>query len=49
MTAERIEAVFSVEAAVERRSLLGGPARARVLEAIAEARARWAQERTTAR
>jgi argininosuccinate lyase len=45
MTAERIDAVFSVEAAVERRSLLGGPARERVLDAIAEARARWARER----
>jgi argininosuccinate lyase len=42
MTAERIAGVFNVEAAVERRSLLGGPARARVLEAIAEARTRWA-------
>ena len=42
MTPERIDAVFSVEAAVERRSLLGGPARERVLEAISEARARWA-------
>jgi argininosuccinate lyase len=42
MTPERIDAVFSVEAAVERRALLGGPARVRVLEAVAEARARWA-------
>jgi argininosuccinate lyase len=42
MTPERIDNVFSVEAAVERRSLFGGPARARVLEAIAEARSRWA-------
>jgi len=42
MTPERIDAVFSVDAAVERRSLLGGPARARVVEAIAEARTRWA-------
>ena len=42
MTPERIDAVLSVEAAVERRALLGGPARARVLEAVAEARARWA-------
>src|SRR5690606_18749016 len=48
MTDERIDAVFSAEAAVERRSLLGGPARARVLEAIAEARARWATERSGA-
>jgi argininosuccinate lyase len=29
------------EAAVERRSLVGGPAKARVLTAIAEARTRW--------
>ncbi|HTV22988.1 MAG TPA: argininosuccinate lyase [Polyangiaceae bacterium] len=48
MTPERIASVFSVEAAVERRSLLGGPARERVLEAIAEARARWAKERSGA-
>jgi argininosuccinate lyase len=45
MTPERIDAVFSVEAAVERRSLFGGPARERVLDAIGEARARWARER----
>jgi argininosuccinate lyase len=42
MTLERIDGVFNVEAAVERRSLLGGPALARVQEAIAEARGRWA-------
>jgi len=30
------------EAAVERRALVGGPAKARVLQAIAEARTRWA-------
>jgi argininosuccinate lyase len=42
MTPERIDNVFSVEAAVERRSLFGGPARARVLEAISEASSRWA-------
>jgi argininosuccinate lyase len=42
MTPERIDAVFSVEAAVERRALFGGPARARVLAAAAEARGRWA-------
>ena len=41
MTPERIDAVFSVEASVERRALVGGPAKARVLEAIADARARW--------
>lgn len=49
MTPERIDAVFSVEAAVERRSLFGGPARERVLEAIAEARARWASAHTPER
>jgi argininosuccinate lyase len=49
MTEERIDAVFSVEAAVERRSLLGGPARERVLDAIAEARARWQNERSPER
>lgn len=43
LTDERIAAVFSVEAAVERRQVIGGPARIRVVEAIAEARARWAQ------
>jgi len=48
MTPERIDAVFSVEAAVERRSLLGGPARERVLEAIAAARSLWAKERSAA-
>ncbi|HMJ15967.1 MAG TPA: argininosuccinate lyase [Polyangiaceae bacterium] len=32
---------FDPEAAVERRSVVGGPARVRVLEAIADARARW--------
>jgi argininosuccinate lyase len=41
LTPERISAVFSVEAAVERRALVGGPARARVIEAIADARVRW--------
>jgi argininosuccinate lyase len=42
MTPERIASVFNIEAAVERRNLLGGPARVRVVEAIAEARSRWA-------
>jgi argininosuccinate lyase len=41
LTDERIREVFSVEAAVERRKLFGGPARARVQEAIADARSRW--------
>ena len=35
--------VLDPEAAVERRSLVGGPARARVLEAIAEAEKRWSE------
>jgi argininosuccinate lyase len=42
LTDERIREVFSLEAAVERRKLFGGPAKARVREAIADARARWA-------
>ena len=37
-----IRDVFSIEAAVERRKLLGGPAKQRVVEAIADARGRWA-------
>jgi argininosuccinate lyase len=41
MTPERIAEVFSVDAAVERRNLFGGPARQRVLDAVAEARTRW--------
>jgi argininosuccinate lyase len=41
LTDERVREVFSVEAAVERRKLFGGPARARVQEAIADARSRW--------
>src|SRR5688500_14857124 len=35
------QSAFDPEAAVERRSVVGGPARARVLEAISEARTRW--------
>ncbi len=42
LTSEHIEQMFNVEAAVERRRLLGGPARVRVLEAIGDARKRWA-------
>jgi argininosuccinate lyase len=42
LTEAQIREAFSAEAAVERRSLLGGPARARVLEAIGRARANWA-------
>jgi argininosuccinate lyase len=38
---EEVQAALSPAAAVERRNLPGGPARARVLEAIAEARQRW--------
>jgi argininosuccinate lyase len=41
LTDPLIDAMFSVEAAVERRQGIGGPARARVLEAIADARSRW--------
>lgn len=37
-----IESMFDVDAAVERREGIGGPARVRVLEAIHDARARWA-------
>jgi argininosuccinate lyase len=40
---EQIDAVFNVEAAVERRQGIGGPARVRVLDAIADARTRWGQ------
>jgi hypothetical protein len=42
LTDQLIEAMFSVEAAVERREGIGGPARSRVLEAIGDARARSA-------
>jgi argininosuccinate lyase len=45
LTPEHIEQMFNVEAAVERRQLLGGPARPRVLEAIQDARQRWAAAR----
>jgi argininosuccinate lyase len=41
LTDELIDSMFSLEAAVERRQGIGGPARARVVEAIADARARW--------
>jgi argininosuccinate lyase len=41
LTEELIDAMFSVEAAVERRQGIGGPARVRVQEAIADARVRW--------
>jgi argininosuccinate lyase len=37
-------AVLSPPSAVERRSVFGGPARQRVVEAIAHARQRWAAE-----
>jgi len=43
LTDQHIEAMFSVEQAVERRQGIGGPARVRVVEAIADARARWAE------
>lgn len=38
---ERLKDVLDPGAAVERRAVLGGPARARVISAIAEARRRW--------
>jgi argininosuccinate lyase len=41
LTDDQIRDALSVEQAVERRALSGGPARARVIEAIAEARACW--------
>ena len=49
LTRERMAEVFSPEAAVERRKVLGGPARVRVVEAITEARARWASVSTVGR
>ncbi|MEB2311664.1 MAG: argininosuccinate lyase [Sorangiineae bacterium] len=36
-----LRSVLDPEAAVERRDVVGGPARRRVLEALADARARW--------
>jgi len=42
LTREGMAEVFSPEAGVERRQVIGGPARIRVVEAIADARARWA-------
>ncbi|MCC6217239.1 MAG: argininosuccinate lyase [Polyangiaceae bacterium] len=39
--APEIAAVLDARAAVERRAVVGGPARARVVEALAEARERW--------
>jgi len=41
LTGPDLALALDPEAAVERRSLVGGPAKARVLTAIAEARARW--------
>ena len=38
---EAARGVFDPEAAVERRAVVGGPARARVMEAIFDARQRW--------
>ena len=38
---EEARAVFDPEAAVERRAVVGGPARARVMESIFDARQRW--------
>lgn len=42
LTGSVVASVLDPRAAVERRALPGGPARQRVVEAIAEARARWA-------
>jgi argininosuccinate lyase len=42
VTREQMAEVLSPEAGVERRQVLGGPARVRVVEAIADARVRWA-------
>jgi len=41
LTGPELALALDPEAAVERRSLVGGPAKARVQSAIAEARARW--------
>lgn len=41
LTKEQVVEAFSLEAAVERRKLVGGPARQRVLEAIDDAKTRW--------
>jgi argininosuccinate lyase len=39
-----VQAALDPVQAVERRSVLGGPSRSRVAEAIQEARSRWAKE-----
>ena len=41
LTGPELRLALDPEAAVERRSLVGGPAKARVQSAIAEARTRW--------
>jgi argininosuccinate lyase len=41
MGGDEARLVFDPEAAVERRAVVGGPARARVMEAIFDARQRW--------
>ena len=41
LTGPELALALDPEAAVERRSLVGGPAKARVAMAIAEARSRW--------
>jgi len=41
LTGPELALALDPEAAVERRSLVGGPAKARVSSAIAEARSRW--------
>jgi argininosuccinate lyase len=41
LAADEVKSALDPRQAVERRAVVGGPARARVLEAIADARARW--------
>lgn len=43
LSGEGVRAALDPRQAVERRGLIGGPAKSRVLQAIAEARARWAE------
>ncbi|HKO52536.1 MAG TPA: argininosuccinate lyase [Polyangiaceae bacterium] len=44
LTGPELSLALDPEAAVERRSLVGGPAKVRVQSAIAEARSRWARQ-----
>jgi hypothetical protein len=41
LSGPELAAALDPEAAVERRSLVGGPAKATVLAAIVDARSRW--------